>query len=114
MGDIFVTHAGWPFIDTVNGGSLEGVVKACEFVLGRVDAQTLIIPGHGPVADKAALATYTAKLRKAHEAIAALVAARKSVDEVVAADPLKGIEFQEAAVNKEIFIRLALEGMGKK
>jgi cyclase len=111
MGDIFVTHGGWPFLDTVHGGSVEGTARACEWVLTRINDDTQVIPGHGPLGKKSDVVAYAAKLRTAHDAIAKLKAAGKSVDEIVAADPLKGIDFKEGSATKEIFIRLALEGM---
>jgi len=48
MGDDFVTY-GFPFVDINSGGSVEGIVKACEAVLAKVPADVKIIPGHGPI-----------------------------------------------------------------
>jgi cyclase len=112
-GDIFVRY-GWPFLDTVHGGSVDGTIAACEMILGRINDDTQVIPGHGALAKKSDLAEYTRQLRTARDAIAKLHGAGKSVDEIIAADPLKDVALKEGNVTKEIFIRLTLEGMAKR
>ena len=47
MGDVF--FARYPFIDTAYGGDLNGMIHFCESVLARIDEQTQVVPGHGPV-----------------------------------------------------------------
>ena len=51
MGDTFV-NGGYPFIDNGSNGSINGLIAAAESVLARSDANTKIIPGHGPLANK--------------------------------------------------------------
>jgi cyclase len=58
MGDTFFNKASFPFIDLNSGGSAKGVVKAAETALALANADTKIIPGHGPVATKADLQAY--------------------------------------------------------
>jgi cyclase len=48
MGDDFVTY-GFPFVDVSSGGSVSGMISACEKVLGMAGADAKIIPGHGPL-----------------------------------------------------------------
>ena len=62
-GDIFdMNH--YPMIDLKNGGSLQGEIKALNFILDRTvyvhdeDGGTLIIPGHGRVTDEWEVAEY--------------------------------------------------------
>lgn len=111
LGDVFVRY-GLPFIDTEHGGSLAGVVRACELVLARIDDETWVIPGHGAVARKADLAAYTDKLRTAHARLADLLKAGKTTEQILAADPLNGIDLAEGgAINRKVFVLLALDGM---
>ncbi len=70
MGDIYFNGL-YPFIDTASGGSPEGVIAACDRILALASDRTRIIPGHGPLSDKAELkayrdmlATVTARVRK--------------------------------------------------
>lgn len=60
-----VIHAGdvyfngiYPFIDTEHGGSLDGMIEATERILAIADRNTKIIPGHGPLSNRAELVTY--------------------------------------------------------
>lgn len=57
MGDCFF-NGGYPFIDGSSGGSAEGLIAVVDRVLALADAQTRIIPGHGPLAGKAELQAY--------------------------------------------------------
>jgi len=53
-GDLYFSGA-YPFIDTSNGGDIHGYIKAQSEILALCDADTKLIPGHGPLADKADL-----------------------------------------------------------
>jgi glyoxylase-like metal-dependent hydrolase (beta-lactamase superfamily II) len=88
MGDCFF-NGNYPFIDLSSGGSIDGVVAAADKVLAMVDMNTKIIPGHGPVGDKAALQIYRDVLAKVRDKVKAMVAAGKSLDEVKAERPTK-------------------------
>src|SRR5690606_16708896 len=48
MGDVF-NMAGYPFVDADNGGSLEGIIEFCRAILERIDENTVVVPGHGPI-----------------------------------------------------------------
>lgn len=91
LGDVF--NAGYPFIDVDNGGDLDGVIHFCEAVLTRVDDNTKVVPGHGPVLNKQGLIDYIAMLRTMRSRIAGLLAEGASVEEVMAAKPTA--EFDE-------------------
>lgn len=52
-GDLFFNER-FPFIDTKSGGSVTGYIQSVEALLSKVSEDTVIIPGHGPLADKAA------------------------------------------------------------
>ena len=48
----------YPFIDTENGGSIEGMITAVERILAITNNNTKIIPGHGPLSNRAELIAY--------------------------------------------------------
>jgi len=50
-GDMFVRY-GLPFIDGNNGGTLDGMIEALWKLDGLIDDDTIIIPGHGQLADR--------------------------------------------------------------
>ena len=92
MGDTFFN--GWyPFIDVSSGGSPEGVIAAADRVLALADENTKIIPGHGPVSNKADLKNYRDMLATVTGRIKALLKQGKKLDEIKAAKP--SAEFDE-------------------
>lgn len=86
MGDTWF-NGGYPFIDLGSGGGIDGLIAALDRGLALSDAQTLIVPGHGKVGDRAGLQAYRDLLDAARERIAKLKAAGKSKDETIAATP---------------------------
>jgi glyoxylase-like metal-dependent hydrolase (beta-lactamase superfamily II) len=94
--DLNVIHAGdvlfngiFPYIDIDQGGSLDGFIDAQERLLGMSDDATVILAGHGaPVADKASLEQDIAVLIDCKKRVKALVDAGKSLEEVLAENPL--------------------------
>ncbi|MEH6472540.1 MAG: MBL fold metallo-hydrolase [Halopseudomonas sp.] len=90
-GDIFF-NGFYPFIDADHGGTLKGVISAIDQILDLADDSTRIIPGHGPIGDQAALASYRAMLQTAYDRLRALKDDGKSTEEAVAAKPLSDLE----------------------
>ena len=90
-GDIFF-NGFYPFIDVDHGGSVKGVIKATDKILSLADNETKIIAGHGPVGDKAQLASYRLMLATAYERLKALKEDGKTVEEAIAAKPLADLE----------------------
>ena len=86
MGDTFFNGM-YPFVDLSSGGSVAGMVGACDRGLSMGDASTKVIPGHGPLGAKADLKAFRDMLAATRDAVAALVKAGKSLDEVKAARP---------------------------
>lgn len=90
-----VIHAGdlhfnylFPFIDLDSGGSLEGYKAGQQRILDLADDDTVIIPGHGPLAGKADLQAALDMLVDAESRVRKLVEAGMTRDEVLAANPL--------------------------
>jgi cyclase len=81
MGDIFVRY-GFPFIDTNGGGTVQGMLAACEDVIKTVPADTQIIPGHGEVATIADLREYAKMLADTSALVARAVKAHKTLKQM--------------------------------
>jgi len=75
----------YPFIDYSTGGSIDGMIRATEANLSKVGDTTIVIPGHGEVANKSQLSFYRDLLVGTREKVAALKKQGKSLDEIVAA-----------------------------
>jgi glyoxylase-like metal-dependent hydrolase (beta-lactamase superfamily II) len=77
----------YPNIDFAYGGSIDGMIRGVDQLLQLVQDDTTIVPGHGPVGNKAMMRDYRQMLVTARDRIAKLKAAGKSEDEIVAARP---------------------------
>jgi len=62
MGDDFFNGT-FPFIDQENGGSVRGMIRNIDAVLAQIDGSTKVIPGHGPLGDKAQLSGFVDALK---------------------------------------------------
>ncbi len=92
-GDIFF-NGFYPFIDAANGGSLRGTIAAVDAMLAATDSKSKIIPGHGPMADKAQLQAYRDMLAIAYTRLLTLKNDGVSVEDAVIQDPLADLEAQ--------------------
>ena len=96
MGDVYFNLGGLPFVDVDSGGSLQGVIAAVNDVLSRIDEQTKVIPGHGPVTNKAGLQNYLALLEKAKGLMLAAIEKHGDLERVQAARPLQSLNLTYA------------------
>jgi glyoxylase-like metal-dependent hydrolase (beta-lactamase superfamily II) len=103
----FYRSVQYPNIDRAQGGSLQGLLDALGLVIGRAGPATKIIPGHGPVVDRTAVAAQRDLVLTVRDRIAALVAQGKSEDQVVAAKVTADLDahVQEPGTSGEKFIR---------
>ena len=90
LGDVF--NRGYPFIDADNGGDLGGMIVFCQAVLDTINADTVVIPGHGELSDYEGLESYIAMLSTVHARISKLVKRGKSMQEVAAAKVTAGFD----------------------
>ena len=90
-GDIMFNKV-FPFIDGSNGGGLDGVIRALDAIAAMINDETKIIPGHGPLANRADVLTTVAMLKAAKASVGKLVSAGKSDDEILKANPLAPFE----------------------
>jgi glyoxylase-like metal-dependent hydrolase (beta-lactamase superfamily II) len=86
MGDIYFNGM-YPFIDTSSGGTPDGVIAACDRVIALADDATKIIPGHGPLSNKAELKAYRDMLAAVSGRIKQLLKDGKKLEEIVEAKP---------------------------
>jgi glyoxylase-like metal-dependent hydrolase (beta-lactamase superfamily II) len=86
-GDIFFNGM-FPYVDLDGGGTIDGFLAAQAKILSLADDDTRIASGHGPLGNKARLQAAHDMLLDSNVRIKALVDAGKSVDEIVAENPL--------------------------
>ncbi len=114
-GDTF-TNGRYPNIDFANGGNIKGMIAATDAYLKLTNAKTRIVPGHGPLADKAVLTEYRAMLATARDRMAKLVKDGKSEDDVIAAKPFADLDAKWAPTElaSKNFIRVMYHSLADK
>jgi cyclase len=81
----------YPVIDYSTGGWVGGMAAAAGRMLTLCDAETRIIPGHGPLATTSDLRAARDMLETVTERLLLMSKQGKTVDEVVANDPTKDL-----------------------
>jgi len=83
MGDNF-SNGGYPYIDLKSGGDIDGLIKNHNMVLFLLDDETKIIPGHGPVTNRARLMAYRDMIATIRSRVQKAKSSGKSLDETLA------------------------------
>jgi len=105
---------GIPFIHFSGGGTVAGMIRAADRILALADDRTRIVPGHGPVSGRADVQKARDLLVTIRDRIQALIAAGRSVDDVVAANPLQDLyEGRPESVPPERLARLVYEDLAR-
>jgi cyclase len=114
-GDTF-TNGRYPNIDFLNGGNIKGMIAATDAYLKLTNAKSRIVPGHGPLADKAALLDYHNMLITARDRMAKLVKEGKSEADVLAAKPFDDLDKKWALTEtaSKNFIRVVYHSLADK
>jgi cyclase len=93
-GDIFMT-TNYPIIDVQNGGSINGVVDALNFILDitipaeKQEGGTMVIPGHGRLCDEADVVEYRDMVTIIRERVQDMVRKGMTLEQVKAARPTR-------------------------
>jgi cyclase len=83
----FYRSVGYPNIDLANGGSLKGMLAGLSRIVELAGPSTKIVPGHGAIVNKDAVAAHRDMIVAVRDKVAALVREGKSSPEVLAAKP---------------------------
>jgi len=107
-GDVFFNGGVYPYIDGSTGGRIDGMIEAADRLLSLADADTKIVPGHGPLGTKADYAKYRDMLSKAADRVRKLKASGKSVDDAIAAKPFADLEadWGKGRLNGDSFVKV--------
>ena len=107
MGDTFF-NGFYPVIDSSTGGKINGMIAAADKILPLADNKSKIVPGHGPLGNKAELSKSRDMLVDVRERVQKMRSAGKSVDETVASKPLADLDpvWGHGMLNSDIFVRM--------
>jgi len=115
MGDDFVTY-GFPFIDLQGGGSVAGMINACEGVLKQLPPDVKIIPGHGPISTPEDLKRFVTMLKETRAVAQKAVKAGKTLEQLKQAKILAPWQkFSGAFISTDAYIETLFNDLtGKK
>ena len=113
-GDVFAAYR-YPFIDVESGGSVKGIIRAMDILLKMLDDNTKVIPGHGPLSTKKDVLEYRKMMTTVGGRVEKLVAAGKTLEQVVAAKPLREFDEEWGKFRKpEAFVEILYNGLKLK
>ena len=90
-GDMMMKGAGFPFVDLSSGGNVQHLIVSLDQMIAMTDADTVVIPGHGPLATRADLIAWRGMIATAVERVSALKTAGRTLDQAKAAKPVAGL-----------------------
>jgi glyoxylase-like metal-dependent hydrolase (beta-lactamase superfamily II) len=117
--DADVLHAGdtwfngvYPFIDYSTGGNINGMIRAADRSLAMGTQNTVVIPGHGPVGNKAQMQAWRDMLARVRDQVAMLKKQGRSLEETVAAHPTANFDatYGKGAIRADAFTGLVYQG----
>lgn len=111
MGDLYFKISGYPFIDVASGGNVFNAMNSLDAVIRMIDDQTKVIPGHGPMSNKAELVAYRAMMGDAVARVKALKDEGKTLEETIAAQPLAGFNRGEGFISADAFVTAIWKSM---
>ena len=107
MGDTFF-NGFYPVIDASTGGKINGMILAADKILTLVDNNTKIVPGHGPLGNKADLTKFRDMLVVARDRVQKLKTAGKSAGEIAASKPLADLDpvWGHGMLSSDLFVQM--------
>jgi cyclase len=91
-GDVMNNRHRYQQVDFANGGDIRGMIRATNDWLAVANDNTKVVVGHGPLANKANIAEYSAMVKTARERVEKLIKEGKSEAQIVAAKPLADLD----------------------
>jgi glyoxylase-like metal-dependent hydrolase (beta-lactamase superfamily II) len=90
-GDMMMVQSGYPFVDLSSGGNVFHLITSLDQMIRMTNSDTVIIPGHGPLARRADLIAWRNMIATAVGRVKALKDAGRTLEQAKAAKPLDGL-----------------------
>jgi glyoxylase-like metal-dependent hydrolase (beta-lactamase superfamily II) len=115
MGDTFF-NGRYPLVDLASGGSSDGFIVAADRVLALSDANTKIIPGHGPLGDRVALQAFRTMMMTVQGRIKQAIAAGRTLDQVKAAKPTADFDavWGNGRITPALFVEILYQDLSRR
>jgi len=103
----------YPFIDNGVGGGIDGMIRWVNASLALATNKTIIVPGHGPVGNKAQLAEFRDMLVTVRNRVAILKDQGKPLNQIITARPTAAYDAKwgNFVIEPAFFTRLVYEGL---
>lgn len=103
---------GYPYIDILNGGSIDGMIDAADRLIGMIDENTKVIPGHGPLTNRAGLQEYREMLATVRNRVADQISQGISLEGIVDSNPTAGFDQgRDSFVPRELFVEIVYNSL---
>lgn len=103
MGDLFMNKVSLPYLDLKSGASATNMLASIEAALKLTNAQTKIIPGHGPVANQADLMGWRDMLVSVIGSVRAGIKAKRTLAQIQATKPAAKWEVKGGFIGGDAF-----------
>ena len=109
-----VIHAGdiwfngtYPLIDDSSGGRIDGMIRAASELIALADSDTKIVPGHGPLGNKAGLVEYRDMLVSVRDRVQGLQRSGRSLQEAQEAKPTSDLDkkWGSGSMTPDLFVQ---------
>ena len=113
-GDILFSE-GYPYIDAPSGGSITGMIQAAIKILGMINEDTKIIPGHGQLAGKKDLERNVNVLTTIRDRIQKLIGEGKTLEEIIASKPTADLDKENSGgMEPDFFVTIVYNDLTDK
>jgi len=112
VGDTF-WNGQYPFIDYATGGSISGAIRAADANIAMSTAHTIIVPGHGPVGDRASQVAFRDMLVAVRDRVKALKRKGMTLSQIEDAQPTAAYDAKwgRSVISGKLFTALVYRGL---
>ena len=114
LGDLYFNQR-YPVIDWGSGGHIDGVVAAVDRLLPLIDDAAKVIPGHGPLSDKAGLRAYRDMLAAVSARMRKLMKQGRTLPQIQAAKPTAEFDAAWAGTRSpDEWVEMVYQGLARQ
>ncbi len=113
MGDNFF-HKMLPYIDVDGGGSINGMIAAQETGLALANADTKIIPGHGPLATKADSQKFHDVLVDMRNMIQVRIDAGDDIETILKSNPIEKYKEYASFIQPDLMAKIIYRSLSQQ
>jgi glyoxylase-like metal-dependent hydrolase (beta-lactamase superfamily II) len=112
LGDTF-WNGNYPFIDNEDGGSVNSAIAWANKAIERTTDKTILVPGHGPVGNRAQLIEFRDMLVTVRDKVGALKSQGKSLEDIIAVKPTAAFDdkWGRFVIGSKFFTKLVYDGL---